>query len=240
MNGAAVLLSILLSVGRLTACMDEYHATFIDGRAPIVRDYSDSYKNSVYYRVLKSVKLSGDPREDMLAVARSQIGYTSGLSEDELSGWVEESGNYSEYGRYFGKARAAWCTEFACWCARQAGVPEDILKSSIGADPHGFGAPCAAWEDTVFGGGSYRPRAGDLVLFAYNGLEPDAKYLSHTAILAGDIEEVGEYLVLPTIEGNVGNMVKAKRRSVYADGTLTNDEGRVAYFIAPDYESARK
>lgn len=239
-GAAALLLSFLISTNNFMAHGAGSHMTFIKNQTAVTEDFSASYRAGKYYEALKNVELSGNLRQDMLAVAASQIGYCAGMSGNDLSGdayGIGPRGNFSEFGRYLGKAEAQWCTEFACWCARQAGVPADILSNAIGADPQGFGAPCYSWEETVFGGGSYCPRPGDLVLFAYNDLPPDSKYLSHTAILAADIEQNRDYLILPTIEGNTGSMVKDKRRSVYRDGTLTNKEGKVAYFISPEYES---
>ncbi len=61
-------------------------------------------------------KLTGNMVEDFIAVARSQVGYTA--SETNLSEywvWAGEKGTH------------AWCTEFVCWCAAKANIPETVV-----------------------------------------------------------------------------------------------------------------
>ena len=65
-----------------------------------------SYKKSVYYERLSSLSLSGDIQEDLVRVARTQVGYHEG------------SNNYTEYGREYG-AQCAWCSMFVSWCGKR-------------------------------------------------------------------------------------------------------------------------
>ena len=47
-----------------------------------------SYMSGKYYQQLRQVCLSGDPRTDLVAIARSQLGYQEGGSPNQLSGQV--------------------------------------------------------------------------------------------------------------------------------------------------------
>lgn len=62
-------------------------------------------------------KLTGDPQKDMLTVAQSQIGYTA--SATNLSVYWVWAGS-------IGKT-TSWCTEFVCWCASAAQIPESVI-----------------------------------------------------------------------------------------------------------------
>ncbi|MCQ2484660.1 MAG: CHAP domain-containing protein [Clostridia bacterium] len=51
-----------------------------------ISDFSEPYKNSQYFTALKNVVLTGDQREDIVNIARSQIGYQEGLTYEDLDG----------------------------------------------------------------------------------------------------------------------------------------------------------
>lgn len=207
-------------------------APYSSGRE--VCSFSESYMTGPYYEALMDAELTGDLRKDLLAVAASQVGYAESDSASQLDGTRPGTGNYSEYGRYLGSNGRAWCSEFASWCARMAGVPEQILSSSRSASASSFGAPSLRWSDTMYANGSYVPRPGDLVLFAWDGTSPDAQILSHTAILL-DMAESEDSVRLTLIEGNSRNAVRKATCTVdKADGWM--GRGYVATIITPKYE----
>lgn len=197
-------------------------------------DFSEEYMSSKYYRQLQEVTLTGNYREDILAVAASQIGYSEGNRESEIDGSYSGSGNYTEYGRYMGSNGSAWCSEFASWCARMAGVPSDILHSSRSANVETFAAPYYGWSQTVFANGSYTPRPGDLALFAWDGTSPKAKNLSHTTIVK-NVAVSGNIVTVTVIDGNSNGTV---REHSYTVNTSNGYMGRgyLVYFVAPDYD----
>ncbi len=86
---------------------------------------------------------TGNYRQDIIAVALTQVGYLAG------------SGNYNKYGVTFGHPTASWCGYFVSWCANQAGVPTSILKRTGWASPTSFGIPSYSGKD-------YTPQPGDL------------------------------------------------------------------------------
>ena len=203
------------------------------GNAAVNGDFSSDYMSGRFYRALQNVTLSGDYRNDMIAVAESQIGYHEGDAADQIDGSHQGSGDYTEYGRYLGSNGSAWCSEFASWCARIAGVPTSILANSKGANVKTFAAPYHHWDETVYAGGSYTPQAGDLALFAWSGTSETAASLSHTAIVHS-VKQSGSRILLTVVHGNSGNEVCKKTFTVdAADGAVSG--GKIVYFVAPNY-----
>ena len=195
--------------------------------------YSDSYQSGRYYTALKNVTLTGDYRKDIIAVAASQIGYCESDSDDELRGVKAGKSNYTEYGRFMGTNGSAWCSEFASWCIRQAGVPASIVQSSPSANVGIFAAPYYGWSDTVYAGGRYTPQAGDLILFSWSGTPHTQANLSHTGIVES-VQWNGQNLVFHTIEGNIDNKVTRRSRTANpSNGAVSG--GDIVYFIAPEY-----
>ena len=87
---------------------------------------------------------TGNYRQDIIAVALTQVGYRA------------SNGTYNnKYGAYFGRNNTAWCGFFVSWCAAQANVPTSILKRQGFASPSSFGIPS-------YHGSKYTPQPGDL------------------------------------------------------------------------------
>ncbi len=203
------------------------------GNGTVNGNFSSDYMAGRFYRALQNVTLSGNYRNDMIAVAESQIGYHEGDAADQIDGSYQGSGDYTEYGRYLGSNGNAWCSEFASWCARIVGVPTSILANSKGANVKTFAAPYHHWDETVYAGGSYTPQAGDLALFAWSGTSETAASLSHTAIVHS-VKQSGNRVFLTVVHGNSGNEVCKKTFTVdAADGAVSS--GKIVYFVAPNY-----
>ena len=97
---------------------------------------------------------TGNQRQDILAVAVTQLGYT------------EIGYNDTKFGDWGGYPYQPWCANFISWCARQAEVSTEILKFSAWANPTAFGI-------TSYHGSTYTPQPGDLFFtsgFEHTGL----------------------------------------------------------------------
>ena len=207
--------------------------------------FSESYKGSQYYVNLKKVKPTGDLREDILSVARSQIGYHEGNTESDLSGsdpYGEE--DYTEYGRYLDTNGTAWCTEFITWCARMAQVPESVIGNANCASVKRFCAPYKTWQDTIYAGGSYRLKKGDLILLDWEERDPGENILKHSAFFYGARRVDEDTVAIRLLEGNSDNMVMTEVMTVEAssgiDVEMEPDEDgnylHIAAIITPEYE----
>ncbi len=148
----------------------------------------------------------GDPRNDVLRVAASQLG-------------VRERGrNFNDYGEWFGANGVFWCAEFVSWAFAHAGHP---LPISIGAGKGASGyAYCQYGRDAAYKRGELfsRPRPGDVFFhFRHGDRGP-----GHTGIVV-DVLPDGRVV---TIEGNAGprsgrdggGVVKQTRSLAYSRG----------------------
>lgn len=199
-----------------------------------VDDYSQSYMGSVYYQQMKAVTLTGNYRSDLLAVAESQLGYRESPNKSQLDGSGSGSGDCTEFDRFCGTNGTAWCSEFATWCARQADIPTSVLGNSTSARADRFGGSYHPWSDTVYAGGSFQPRPGDLVFFAWSESSLTAAAKDHTAIFVS-ADWSSDSLVIYTLNGNSGGQVQRNTRRIQNQGAGKISGGWIAGFIAPNY-----
>lgn len=123
---------------------------------------------------------TGNGRLDIIGVAKTQIGNRDGTK-------------YTA-----GRGNIAWCACFVVWCARQAGINEDILKDNTWADAEDFGVRYYSKE-------VYTPQSGDLIFFDFEPKNPNtpmSAYGDHVGIV-----EAVEGETVKTVEGNAWSSV---------------------------------
>ena len=162
------------------------------------RDYAN---RAQWDKRARNVKRTGGWREDVVAIARSQVGYR----ESEIDFRIEEDGSvsgYTMYGSDYGSTYGEWCAMFVTWCLKKADI-------SNGDFP--YAANCSKWKASLRYRGAYeddedhyRPRPGDLVFFC----KEDKKTNVPTHV--GIVEKV-EGDVITTIEGNSYKSVLRKK-----------------------------
>ena len=142
--------------------------------------------------------LTGVWREDVLAIAVSQLGY-----EESTRNYVvenEEVYGYSRYGDWYADPYGDWCAMFASFCLDYAGV-EGVPYDST----------CQDWVEELTeaglyeAGGDYVPQPGDLIFFDYG-----ADGTSNHVGLVESVTEASESAEakVHTIEGNSGDRVQ--------------------------------
>ncbi|MBQ6862690.1 MAG: InlB B-repeat-containing protein [Clostridia bacterium] len=97
---------------------------------------------------------TGNQRQDIIGVAKTQLGYAEGNNND------------TKYGDWYGLPNNPWCAMFVSWCARQANIPTSTLPNSALANPSNFNLK-------YYSGASYTPQPGDLFFttsFSHVGL----------------------------------------------------------------------
>lgn len=138
--------------------------------------------------------LTGAWPRDLLAVARTQLGY--GESDENFI--VKADGSqqgYTRYGDWFGAPYDAWCAMYVSFCLNYAEIP------ASGFPRDGI---CARWVENLRGLGLYapadeaRPQPGDLIFFD--------KALGGVCDHVGIVTEVSDGEIT-TIEGNSGKVV---------------------------------
>ena len=183
---------------------------------------SSQYKSSKYYTNLINIKLTGNQAQDIANVALSQEGYHEGNSIADLGGGSSGSGNFTEYGYWFGK-QFNWCAVFVSWCASQAGVPESVIKTNSLAS----GLTCNFGEKK-YNFGSRSPQVGD-ILYIDNDSDPEA---DHVALV---YKVDSQYIY--SIEGNCSQKVYALKYNI-SDGSQTyKNTTKILFYGVPNYSS---
>ncbi len=143
---------------------------------------------------------TGIQRIDIVEVAKTQVGFREGPHND------------TKYGSWYGLPNQPWCAMFVSWCARQAGVPTDILRNcAIAAPDYGY------FDIPYYDGAEYTPQTGDLFF---------TKTFSHVGLV---YYVDGEYCY--TIEGNTNTDGSNEGIGVFIRTRKISDY----YFGVPDY-----
>lgn len=162
----------------------------------------DGESREHWEKTMQDVVLTGDWAQDLLAIARTQLGY----EESEKDFVVDSAGKkqgFTRYGAWCSAPYAEWCAVFVGFCLHYAGVPESVCP---------WDASCPEWVSIARERGEfeepagYTPQPGDLVFLREAG-EKRASHMGIVETVAAD--EIG------TIEGNASRAVA--RRS-YAPG----------------------
>ncbi|MCI7019473.1 MAG: fibro-slime domain-containing protein [Clostridiales bacterium] len=149
------------------------------------------------------VTLTGDWRQDVIAIAETQLGYTE--SARNYAVWEDGTTHgYTRYGDWYGSPYGDWCAMFASFCIHYAGV-EDM--------PLNWG--CRTWIAELEpldryrpaqGEEPYSPEVGDLIFYDWEG----DGLSDHVGLVAERIPETeDEPARLVAIEGNSANKVQS-------------------------------
>ena len=169
----------------------------------ILAPVREEEKESDWTSSFANVKLTGDWRKDLVAIARTQIGYKESTRNFILNEKGEKQG-YTRYGAWYGSAYEEWCAMFISFCLNYAKVPADQFPREAG---------CIKWREELArlqayesDTASYIPQKGDLIFFGRDSQEtPD-----HVGIVERVSKKEGK---VSTIEGNSSKEV---RRREYA------------------------
>lgn len=107
-------------------------------------------------------ELTGVWPEDVIAVAKSQLGYMESENNFILADDGETRQGYTRYGEWAGNPYGNWDAMFAAFCIHYAGIPEDVFPVATGGN---------AWkvklneQELYAEKENYLPKEGDLVFF---------------------------------------------------------------------------
>ncbi len=213
---ATVLVAVLLTV-----------PVFSVNAAALNVEYSasSSYINSSYYKALREVELTGDQVTDICNVAKTQVGYHESSSGD-LSGYGSGSGNYTEYGRWYGR-QSYWCNVFVSWCAHVAGVPASVFPK-LGAASGAYSVTFPSLGADCFKFGAKPLEAGDLIFSCT--CSGGYGCIDHVGLVV-DVDD--EYIY--TVEGNMSDKVQALTYPA-STGYLSSKRARINYVARPNYQ----
>lgn len=189
-----------------------------------------------------SYSLTGVQVNDIVEIARTQVGYHEGNNSSQLDGTYSGGGNYTKYAKDLQNARYsasnpnAWCAYFVSWCAMKAGCLNSAISYFTGVNTcvarsrpyksNGRGTYHGIKNHTFTGDTflkgyytpateSYTPKKGDIMVNK-----------THIGLVISDYNQSTNSFNV--IDGNNNNMVRSPR-TVY----LNNSE--LVGFVTPDY-----
>ncbi len=150
---------------------------------------------------LNGVPFTDNMANDLLAIAKTQLGYT----ESTRNFFVDENGvrhGYNRYGQWYGSPYGDWTSMFVSFCLYYTGIPHGVIPMYAGAETLRMG-----WEELegFYPAAEYQAAPGDLVYLDPDG-DGKAEYVgilsevSETAIklIAGDVNDCVEELAYQT------------------------------------------
>ena len=138
---------------------------------------------------MAQVELTGVWPDDLMNIARSQLGY----EESRLNFIIDDEGNrqgYTRYGAWYRASYSEWCAMYVSFCLNYAEIPETLVPRE---------ANCEKWiralsQDGLYVSAEhYAPQPGDLIFFDW---EQDGK-VDHVGLV-----EAADEKTITTIEGN--------------------------------------
>lgn len=215
---AAVLCSVILAVTSVTG---------VSAARSLEYTPSSSYKSSVYYKNLLSVKLTGDQAIDIANVAKSQVGYHESYGGSDFSGTSSGYGNVTEYGRWFGR-QGYWCNMFVSWCAYVAGVDTSVFPKLHGVSNAYYSVLPSVGADCFKFSSGKKLQTGDLIFSCTSGGSYGC--IDHVGLVV-DVDENTIY----TVEGNMSDQVLACEYPADS-GYSSYYHARINYIARPNYE----
>lgn len=177
---------------------------------------ADVESQETWEKDIQNISLTGKPAEDVVAVAKSQIGYEESQKNYNVTEDGQQKG-YTRYGAWYGDCYGDWDAMFVAFCLNYAGVqdyPADadckIWMEQVSAEPYND------FHDTD----AYQPQAGNLIFF---DTDEDGEADHMGVVVSTDVENAK----VQTIEGDVSDRVQY---STYA----SDDATILGYASIPD------
>ncbi len=151
---------------------------------------------------LAGISLTGKPNDDLIAIAKSQVGYQESSKNYHVTEDGQQKG-YTRYGAWYGDSYGDWDAMFVAFCLNYTGIQE------YPAD-----ADCSVWAELLHTEpydyfrtrDAYQPQSGDLIFF---DTDEDG-----TADHMGIVDSIdSENDKMQTIEGDVSDRVEYRTYS---------------------------
>ena len=200
-GSASICVAAVYGTACFTATVTDALGSEASGSAQIRVARHASETRAQWEASVRGVQLSGDWREDVPAVARTQLGYR----ESDCDFIIDAEGNakgYTRYGDWYGADYDDWCAMFVAFCLSYA----DISRSEVPWD-----ASCERFRGNLRSRGAYvradehDPQPGDLIFFR----DADGSGAGHMGVVTG-----ANGSTVRTIEGNSANQVRAQSYSL--------------------------
>ncbi len=150
-------------------------------------------------------KLTGNWRDDLIVVAKSQIGYEESAKNYEVNSEGDTKG-YTRYGAWYGDAYGDWCAMFVSFCLEYAEIDEAVMPRN---------ANCQNWIEILKqekydlyreADSDYIPQSGDLIFFEWGDGDANSDHIGIVDTVS--VDDSGKITKIKTIEGNSGDAVR--------------------------------
>ena len=192
----------------LTCGMEEHTHT----KACFADSAVDVETPQIWEQTMADAPLTGEWRNDLLAVAQTQLGYQESQNNYIVMADGETTRGYTRYGAWDGNPYEEWCASFVSFCLHYADVPEEKFPQDNN---------CSTWMETLrekeynlyipareeAEDGSetvYTPTAGDLVFFTWEQNDSADHIGIVSEVIPAEDEEPAKII---TIEGNKSDEV---------------------------------
>lgn len=196
---------------KVLTCTKEEHTHSVQCYA---NPRADVETQAVWEQTMANVELSGDWSEDLITIAKTQLGYHESKANYMISEQNEVKG-YSRYGAWYGDTHGDWSAMFVSFCLRYAQIPSEQF---ISEDDCGEWINWLANAGMYQSAGSYTPVAGDIVFIDYDE--------NGAADHAGIVEAVNDKEI-GTIEGDSEDSVCRRTYSL-------TDVKLIGYGVLPE------
>lgn len=143
--------------------------------------------------MIAKLELTGNPEEDILIIAKSQLGYNESTKNYIVEADGETMKGYTRYGDWYGGAYGDWCAMYVSFCLDYAGLEGFPLDCN-----------CNNWVHTLTARnmfrarGQYEPKPADLIFFDTHQ-DGTSNHVGLVVEVSGD--------EVKTIEGNTSDTV---------------------------------
>ena len=117
-----------------------------------------------WQKMFANYPYTGVLREDLVGIAKTQVGYAESQQNFEVSDTGQRKG-YSRYGAWYGAPYQDWSAMFVSFCLSYAKADPEVFPNSSGA-----ASMAELWKDQgkYIPAGDYIPQSGDIVFFDNN------------------------------------------------------------------------
>lgn len=153
------------------------------------------------------VELTGNWDEDVIAIAKTQLGYTE--SKENYSVTEDETKKgYTRYGDWYGDPYGDWCAMFASFCLHYAEVDPEVMP--VHANCNEWIKELSKEEYGIYqSADTYEPKPGDLIFFDWDEItDINKRDADHVGIVAETEYTDSKLTEIKTIEGNSSDCVQ--------------------------------
>ena len=178
-------------------CLLPEHVHSIDCYADLAADVETQID---WQKLFADYPFTGDLRQDLVGIAKTQVGYT----ESALNFEIDSSGTrhgYTRYGAWYGAPYNDWSAMFVSFCLHYAGADEEDFPGNIGA-----ASIAKLWKnrDKYVDTGQYTPVSGDLVFFKDNTVGIVVQvYSASFYVICGDIDDAVQGMMLSLTDPSI-------------------------------------